>query len=459
MGRRATGAERPLSLTEFRADPVGFVTGVLGESLWSRQREIAEALRDHRRVAVPSCHDAGKSFLASRLAAWWIATGDAGESFVVTSAPTNAQVKAILWREIKRAHRLGQLPGTVNRSEWLIDGELVGYGRKPNDWDMTGFQGIHAARVLVIFDEASGVPQALWDAAETLITNEASRLLAIGNPDDPAGPFARACAPGGGFLTLPIDAFKTPNLTGETIPEGLRPLLVSPLWVEEMRVRWGEESPLWQAKVRGRFPDIADDRLLSPALLQSAVTASGNADNPVVLGVDIARFGRDETVLILRRGDQAEIYATFRKQDTMVTVGRIIEAWRTTGAVAVQVDDAGVGGGVTDRLREQGAPVVPILVGRPAREGERFLNLRAELYWGLRERAAAGRLVLPQDDLLLRQLGELRYRYDSRGRLKLESKDEMKKRGVPSPDRADALALAFAPLPEAASAPRVRLIS
>lgn len=102
---------------------------------------------------------------------------------------------------------------------------------------------------------------------------------------------------------------------------------------------------------------------------------------------------------------------------------------------------------------------MPILVGRPAREGDRFLNLRAELYWGLRERAAAGRLVLPQDDLLLRQLGELRYRYDSRGRLKLESKDELKKRGVPSPDRADALALAFAPLPEVSAAPRVRLIS
>lgn len=458
MGRRAAEAEPAKPLTDFRADPVGFVAAILGETLWSRQRDIAEALRDHRRVAVPSCHDAGKSFLASRLAAWWIATGAPGESFVVTSAPTNAQVKAILWREIKRAHRIGKLPGTVNRSEWLIDGELVGYGRKPNDWDMTGFQGIHAARVLVIFDEASGVPQALWDAAETLITNEDSRLLAIGNPDDPAGPFARACAPGGGFLTLPIDALNTPNLTDEPIPEALRPLLVSPLWVEEMRVRWGEESPLWQAKVRGRFPDIADDRLLSPALLQQAVSAQGGVEDPVVLGADIARFGRDETVLVLRRGDRAEIYAAFRKQDTMATVGRIIDAWRATGAVAIQVDDAGVGGGVTDRLREQGVPVVPILVGRPAREGERFLNLRAELYWGLRERAADGRLVLPPDDLLLRQLGELRYRYDSRGRLKLESKDDMKKRGIASPDRADALALAFAPLAEGASAPRIRIL-
>lgn len=458
MGRRAAEAEPAKPLTDFRADPVGFVAAILGETLWSRQRDIAEALRDHRRVAVPSCHDAGKSFLASRLAAWWIATGAPGESFVVTSAPTNAQVKAILWREIKRAHRIGKLPGTVNRSEWLIDGELVGYGRKPNDWDMTGFQGIHAARVLVIFDEASGVPQALWDAAETLITNEDSRLLAIGNPDDPAGPFARACAPGGGFLTVPIDALNTPNLTDEPIPEALRPLLVSPLWVEEMRVRWGEESPLWQAKVRGRFPDIADDRLLSPGLLQQAVSAQGSAEDPVVLGADIARFGRDETVLVLRRGDRAEIYAAFRKQDTMATVGRIIDAWRATGAVAIQVDDAGVGGGVTDRLREQGVPVVPILVGRPAREGERFLNLRAELYWGLRERAADGRLVLPPDDLLLRQLGELRYRYDSRGRLKLESKDDMKKRGIASPDRADALALAFAPLAEGVSAPRIRIL-
>lgn len=454
MGRRLPSTDP----ADFRTDPVGFVATRLGETLWSRQQEIAEALRDHRRVAVPSCHDAGKSFLASRLAAWWIATGPPGESFVVTSAPTNAQVKAILWREIKRAHRIGKLPGTVNRSEWLIDGELVGYGRKPNDWDMTGFQGIHAARVLVIFDEAAGVPQALWDAAETLITNEASRFLAIGNPDDPAGPFARACTPGGGFLTLPIDAFATPNLTGETIPDALRPLLVSPLWVEEMRTRWGEDSSLWQAKVRGRFPDLADDRLLSPKLLDAAVAADPPAREPVVLGVDIARFGRDETCLILRRGDRADLYGTFRKQDTMATVGRIIDAWRATGAVAVQVDDAGVGGGVTDRLREQNVPVVPILVGRPAREPERFLNLRAELYWTLRERAVEGRLALPKDDLLLRQLSEIRYRYDSRGRLKLESKDDLKKRGLASPDRADALALAFAPLPETAASPRVRML-
>lgn len=458
MTRARRPLDVPLDPLAFRADPVGFVQQALGETMWSRQRAIAEAVRDYRRVAVPSCHDAGKSFLASRLAAWWIATGAPGESFVVTSAPTNAQVKAILWREIKRAHRIGKLPGTINRTEWLIDGELVGYGRKPNDWDMTGFQGIHAARVLVIFDEASGVPQALWDAAETLITNEDSRLLAIGNPDDPAGPFARACAPGGGFHTLAIDAFATPNLSGEEIPEVLRPLLVSALWVEEMRLRWGEESPLWQAKVRGRFPDIADDRLLSPALLQASVEARIDAGTPIVLGVDIARFGRDETVLVLRRGDCAEIHGTFRKQDTMATVGQIIEAWRTTGAVAVQVDDAGVGGGVTDRLREQGVPVVPILVGRPAQESERFLNLRAELYWVLRERAAEGRLSLPNDALLLRQLGEIRYRYDSRGRLKLESKDDLKKRGQASPDRADALALAFAPLPELASIPRIRML-
>src|SRR5689334_4681109 len=98
----------------YLADPVGWVQGVLGEHVWSKQREIAEAVRDHRKVAVPSCHEAGKSWLASRIVAWWLAVHKPGEAFAVTTAPTAPQVRAILWREINRAHRKGNLPGRTN---------------------------------------------------------------------------------------------------------------------------------------------------------------------------------------------------------------------------------------------------------------------------------------------------------------------------------------------------------
>jgi hypothetical protein len=120
-----------------------------------------------------------------------------GEAFVVTTAPTFPQVKFILWKEIARAHKKGRLPGRTNQVEWWIEGEIVAYGRKPDDLDMAAFQGIHARRVLVVVDEACGVAPAIWNGgAETLITNDESHILAIGNPDDPATYFAQICKPG-----------------------------------------------------------------------------------------------------------------------------------------------------------------------------------------------------------------------------------------------------------------------
>jgi hypothetical protein len=138
----------------YAEDPHGWVTDVLGEHMWSKQVQIAEAVRDHRRVAVPSCHEAGKSWLAARIVSWWLSVWPPGEAFAVTTAPSAPQVRAILWREINRAHKKGNLPGRTNQTEWWIGDELVGFGRKPADYSPTAFQGIHARRVLVVIDEA-----------------------------------------------------------------------------------------------------------------------------------------------------------------------------------------------------------------------------------------------------------------------------------------------------------------
>lgn len=458
LARRREAETARQQTYEYADDPVGFITQRLGEHLWSRQREIAEALRIHRRVAVPSCHGVGKSFLASRIVSWWLSTSPAGDAFAVTSAPTFTQVRAILWREINRAHKAGGLPGYTNQTEWHIGGELVGFGRKPQDMDMTGFQGIHAERVLVVFDEACGIPQTLWDAAETLVTNNASRILAIGNPDDPSSAFAKACAPGSGFHVLPISAFMSPNLTGEPIPEKLRSLLTSREWVEEMKVKWGEESPLYRAKIEGEFPDTSENALIPMGWLRAAVNREGVAPGePITLGCDIARYGADETVIVERRGDVARIAHTHRGRDLTQATGHIVRLLRETGASVANVDDAGLGGGVTDNLKEQRLPANPINVGVAARDPRKFENLKAELFWNLRELCQEGTISLPEDDTLLTQLGAIRYRIDSRGRVVIESKDEMKKRGLPSPDRADALALAFAPIITRPQ-PRIRML-
>lgn len=483
--RTATAVAR---WTQFEGDPVRFVEiGLLG-FLWSKQKLIAEALfSKNRRVAVPSCHDAGKSFLAASLACHWLSTYPMGEAFVVTLAPTGHQVRAILWREINRLHAAHKLPGYVTQTEWKTDkGELIGFGRSPKDTDPTAIQGIHAKYVLVIYDEGCGVAKALYDAASTMAANEFSAELAIGNPDDPSSEFAQLCKPGSGWTVIPISAFDTPNFTDEVVPDWLRPLLISPTWVETRKRKWGEGSPIYQSKVLGKFPEQAKDGLVPLSALTAAITRVLELGQPEELGVDVARFGDNFTSGYKRSGPVFQRQFRYQGKDTMVTVGHIMATLRANpGIRRVKIDDTGVGGGVTDRLKElkragdrdergllANVMILGINVGEAptvvhqdrtdpdkapkARERytetERFFNLRAQLNWGMRERFIAGDICIldpvdtpgMSDDDLLAQAGDIRYTLTSRGHIQIEPKEDMEKRGRPSPDDWDALVLAAA---------------
>lgn len=434
-------------------DPAGWVEHRLGEAFWSKQREIADSVVRHKRTAVRSCHDAGKSYLAARIALHWVATHPPGEAFVMSTAPTHKQVHAILWEEIrggaKTAERRNRkLSGRILQSdEWkLDDGTLVGYGRKPADTDEHGFQGIHRRYVLVIVDEACGVPEQLWTAVEAVTTNAEARILAIGNPDDPNTEFGRVCKPGSGWNVIGISAFDTPNLTGEDIAPDLGPLLLSEEWVEDKRRRWGVDSPRYQSKVLGEFPDIGEDTLISPTLIEAAQQRTLEPTTTAQsLGVDVARFGTDRTIIVHTHGPVARVVGNHAKQATTETTGHVIAVARDMiGGYEIHVDGVGVGGGVVDQLGEQGWPVADMQSGAAAADSERFLNARAEWWWGLRERFEQGDIDLdPDDDELAAQLGAVRYKYTSRGQVQIESKDEMRKRGMPSPDRGDALMLAY----------------
>ena len=433
----------------YLTDPVGWVRDKLGEFMWSKQREIAESVLRNRRTAVKSCHDAGKSWIASRIAAWWADVHPPGEAFVVSTAPTYAQVHAILWEEIrsaaKKAAAQGKpLPGRVLQSDdWkLDDGTLIGWGRKPADTDQHGFQGIHRRYVLVIIDEACGVPAQLWTAVEAITTNTDCRILVIGNPDDPATEFGAVCKPGSGWNVIQISAFDTPNFTDEAVPDALRPLLLDPEWVEDKRRRWGVESPRYVAKVLGDFPDIGEDVLFPPSMIRAAQERTCEPGPYGILGVDVARYGSDRTVLCLRRGPVARVVGDYSKQSTTDTTGRVAAAKREHRVDEIRVDGVGVGGGVVDQLVEQGHPVLDMQAGSAATDPEHYLNARAEWYWALRQRAESGDLDIdPADDDLAAQLGAIKYRYTSRGQVQIESKDDMRKRQLPSPDRADALML------------------
>jgi hypothetical protein len=231
----------------YRDDPVGFIQDRLGEFIWSKQREVAEAVVQHERVAVPSAFQLGKSRIASRLCAWWLNTRPFGEAFVVSTAPTASQVRAILWREIGRAYWAGKLPGRLNQTEWWMvpEGtrylapapgeELVAIGRKSSDYDEHSFQGLHQRYLLVIVDEASGVSPSIFDAAESLAANDDSRILAIGNPTDPQAKFAEVCMrPGSRWHVVRMDAYESPNWTNEEVPESLHGALMGQSYAQRL---------------------------------------------------------------------------------------------------------------------------------------------------------------------------------------------------------------------------------
>lgn len=480
----------------YAGKPVDWTREKMDEWVTRDQSAIMESVVKHRYTAVPSCHDVGKSYTASRLTAWWLDSHPKGEAFAVTTAPTAAQVGAILWREIGRAHRKAELFGYVTgANEWKIGhkggaSELVAYGRKPADYDATGFQGIHARYVLVIIDEACGIPRLLYDAVDSLATNENARVLAIGNPDDPSSHFHEVCKPGSGWNVVPIDALRSPRFnreevekhpalkqymisegiapTDEVIPEDLKDLLVSPTWVAERIKRWGITSPIFQSKVRGQFPNVTTDTLINPHWITLAAAREVEpTPTAAKFGADVARYGVDHSILILRQGGHCRVVEDIPYGPITEFAGTIIQrGLQHMEAPArfpvVCVDDVGVGGGLTDILAEQGFPVVPIIGGAAASQKmangkPRFVNKRAELWWNMREAfcgpsgtGADGWLDIdPLDDDLMAQLSNVKYKINSHGQIVVESKEEMKSRGVSSPDRGDALAYALAPdMPE-----------
>lgn len=448
-----------------------WVHDTTGEHLWSKQLEVAAALATHRKVAVKAGHGVGKSWFAGRAVCHWLDVHPDGDAFAVTTAPTDPQVKAILWREIRVAHRRGGLRGRVSENaEWKnVHGDLVGLGRKPSDHNADAFQGLHARHLLAVLDEACGVPQQLWDAALSLTTTASSRLLAIGNPTNPAAHFAAVCAGAPtdgtsgmsrlGWWVITISAFDSPNLTGEFVPSDVAANLTGVDYIDEARLAWGEGSPLWVAKVEGQFPLDASDGVVPWSWLQACTVddeVGGPLRVPVELGVDVgASDNGDESVIVCREGAHvsARVWRV-RTADSEVVVDETLAAIRMTGATSVKVDAIGAGHGVAGSLRRRAAteigwPVAvhAVMVSAAAPEPERFVNLRAWLWWGIarvysQQRAWDLSAFAASEERVLLELSEPRY-LERNGRVQIEGKDEIRKRLGRSPDSADALLLAF----------------
>jgi hypothetical protein len=479
-------------------DPLNWVqTALPSVYLWSKQREILEALTVHNRVAVRACHDSSKSFTAAIAAARWLDVHPIGQARVITTAPTAMQVKGILWVELNQLHANYDLPGRMNQTEWWIGSYLAGVGRKPSDYNPAAFQGMHARYMLIIIDEASGVPNALIDAAETLATNVHARILMIGNPDDPASLFAQIHNDPikHGYHTIKISAWDTPNftdegnpdkqdpITGRPFPNELREVLLSTEWVEARRKAWGEQHPFWLSKVEAEFPPIDTSSVIKlHDLIKARIPFSERANKPpsevsaipqtsaTVLGVDVAGSDTgDETVIRLvtthsntsttnniHQLHKPTVEWRARTADPIEVTDHIVRAIITTMPSQVIIDSIGVGFGILASVKQHEAiqslpankqPTITGFNASQAPHSKEYGNQRAELWWTARTLFQDGMIDTSQADNqmdLEAQLLQPRY-FIKKGKIWIEAKEDIKSRIGRSPDNADAFLYALWP--------------
>ena len=283
-------------------------------------------------------------------------------------------------------------------------------------------------------------------------------VLALGNPTDPTGPFADAWGiQAASWTRFTISAFETPNLDGlrredllalddEALNRNVRPYLATRRWVREKWEEWGQHgSPLWDARVLGQFPVQTNEALYLLAWLEQARNrAPADAETqPIEAGIDVAGPGEAETVAAIRQDPNLLTLRAWPDPDPLDAVVNCLVPWQGR-LKTVRVDEVGIGYHFALGLRKREFPVTGVNVGKAPRNAERFTNRKAEIAWGFRERLEKGDLTGLTDETAISQFASLRYEHEARGRIAVERKEALRKRGLPSPDRVDAILLAFA---------------
>lgn len=463
-----------------------------GIFLWSKQKEIAQSLVDNSYTAVKSCHGAGKSMSAAVFVCWFVTTrlaefGNPNDVFVITTAPTYSQVHLVLWEEIRKFHALGKLPGYItSQDEWKInhDGRIIdlAVGRKPADTDANGFQGKHAFNLMIVLDEANGIPETLFTGAMSMLTGDMSRqkMLAIGNPDDPNSLFgqqdfkdrraaadARVKANGEEGLTdhernelirkaqtwnwVQIKAWDTPNFTDErfTTPDVVLKSVLAKEWVDRARAQWAEDDPRWISKIEAEFPSESSDSFFNRNLIEQA---KANAPDPMweqevnFLGVDLSRYGKDRSVMAHNLNGVVTIADEWSKSDAVASARRIHEKALELHVTQVRVDEGNIGGAVIDFLRTMMGYNYRVVVMNSSHSSPdlmRWRNARAFWYDNLKESMMLNRIQIPTKKELEDELSAIRYKIHKSGSLLMEDKDEIAKRlNGKSTDFADAVVYA-----------------
>ena len=429
-------------IKRFQAHPEEWLKETFGAELWDKQLEILHSVWNNRYTACKSCYASGKSYLAATLVLAW--THLFPDSIVFTTGPSARQVKYNVWQNVAQIYR----DARAELGSELLQTEL----RCGPGWYATGFstddpeliQGLHAksGRILIIVDESAAVDPKIHERIAALMTSEKAHRFDIGNPLEPTGPFYDMFQDPL-VQKFTISAYDTPNVRDKVSKV---PGLVTKQWVDERLDKWGAESPLFLSSVLGEFPQSAEDSLFPLSWIRLAQERWYEVEpgQKSVYGLDPGGGGLAESVLCCRSDRYIHPLHVGVGYSSPQIVG-MIPAYADPSSKCY-IDSIGVGFGVLGQAKENNYNVEGVNVQTSSSDKDRFVNLRSQLYWILRERLDPDGpyqwALPPDDDVLASQLGAIRYRIaDSGGKVQIESKKEMKSRGLPSPDRADAVML------------------
>jgi hypothetical protein len=454
-------------IASFTFDPLGYAVyafpwgeGVLADAQGPRvwQCDVMEDIREHLqnpetrhqpcRVAVASGHGVGKSALIAMLVKWGLDTCE--DTRIILTANTENQLLTKTMPEVAKWSNLAITSDWFRPTATALIANVPGHEKAWRcdaiPWSVNNteaFAGLHnkGRRIIVIYDEASGIIPKVWEVTLGALTDEGTEIIwiAFGNPTQNTGSFREAF---GKHRHL----WKTRQIDSRDV-EG-----TNKAYLDEIVQTYGEDSDITKVRVRGMFPSASSLQFIASGLADAARARQVAVEDfePIVIGVDVARFGDDSSTIYTRKGRDARSVPPVRLHgvDTMQLAARVAEHQRLHSAAIVCVDEGGIGAGVVDRLKQLGLPVVGVQFGgKPLgavklSNNIKVANRRAEMWAIMREWLEGG--AIPDDQRLYDDLIGIEYGFNVNDQILLEKKEHMKKRGLASPDDGDGLALTFA---------------